>query len=146
PKSFAQQFAEMASQGCKWPDELQAGPTAVSTGEIVHATSDGTSFALDMAMATRGHEFITRRQGLPPVTGNGRGVLNVLSRAGATFNVTNSGGSAYWGSEKGHGGRADHAWYTWAEDHSQIQVTFPGCAPFIVRAEAWVKSTDKLDG
>lgn len=146
PNSFAQQFAVMASQGSPWPDELQAGPTSVSTEEVIHATSDGNSFGLDMAMATRGHEFITRRQGLPPVTGNGRGVLNVLARAGATFNVTNSGGSAYWGSARGHGGRADEADYTWAEDHAQIQVTFPGCGPFTVRAEAFVKSTDMADG
>jgi Putative Flp pilus-assembly TadE/G-like len=146
PNSFAQQFAVMASQGSPWPDELQAGPTPVSTGELEHATSDGNSFGLDMAMATRGHEFMTRRQGLPPVTGNGRGVLAVLARAGATFNVTNSGGSAYWGTARGHGGRADEADYTWAEDHAQIQITFPGCGPFTVRAEAFVKSTDLNDG
>ncbi|HVG61888.1 MAG TPA: hypothetical protein VNA24_25220, partial [Hyalangium sp.] len=96
--SFAQQFAVMASQGSRWPDELMAGGTAVSVAELVHATSDGTSFALDMAMATRGHEFITRRQGVPAITGagNARGVMAVLARAGATFNFTNTGGSAYW--------------------------------------------------
>lgn len=146
PNSFAQQFAVMASQGSPWPDELQAGPTPVSAGELEHATSNGNSFALDMAMATRGHEFITRRQGMPPLTGNGTGVLAVLGRAGATFNFTSTGGSAYWGSELGHGGRADQTWYTWAEDHAQIQVTFPGCSPFMVRATAGVKSTDLLDG
>jgi len=146
PNSFAQQFAVMASQGSPWPDELQAGPTPVSEGELVHATSDGTSFGLDMAMATRGHEFITRRQGMTLGTSSARGAMAVLARAGATFNFTSTGGSAYWGSEKGHGGRADQADFTWAEDHAQVQVTFPGCAPFMVTADAYVKSTDMLDG
>jgi hypothetical protein len=147
PDSFAQKLSELASEGSKWPTELRGGATPVSLAELSHATSDGNSHALDMAMATRGHEFITRRQGLPPFTGTGpaKGVLGFFAGVGATVDVTNSGGSAYWGSELGHGGRADGGDYTWAEDHAQMLVTFPGCAPFNVRATAGVRSTDLLD-
>jgi hypothetical protein len=145
PESFAQKLAEMASQGSKWPDELEGGDTPVSVDELTHATIDGTSYGLDMAMATRGHEFITRRQGFPPFSGTGRGALGLLGALGGQVDVTNVGGSAYWGTELGHGGRADEADFTWAEDHAQLQITFPGCAPFLVRAEAGVRSTDGID-
>jgi hypothetical protein len=145
PESFAQKLAEMASQGSQWPGELKGGGTPVSVAELTHATIDGSSYALDMAMATRGHEFITRRQGLPPFSGNGRGVLGLLGALGGQVDATNHGGSAYWGSEFGHGGRADEADFTWAEDHATLHITFPGCAPFNVQATAGVRSTDGVD-
>lgn len=144
PDSFAQKLSELASQGSKWPDELRGGTTSVSVAELSHATSDGSSHALDMAMATRGYEFITRRL-VPPFSGPGRGTLGVFAALGAQVDATASGGSAYWGSELGHGGRADKADYTWAEDHLQLLITFPACAPFTVQATAGVKSTDLLD-
>jgi hypothetical protein len=99
---------------------------------------------MDMAMASRGYEFITRRQGLPAFTGT-KGVLGVLNGAGGRLRVIAGGGSAYWGKALGHGGKADLAWYTWAEDHADVEVTFPGCQPFVVRATAGVKATDELD-
>lgn len=145
PKSFAQQYAKLASEGSQWPDELHGGPTPVSVGEIIYATSGGEGYSLDMAMATRGYEFITRRQGLPEFEGGDRGVLGRLAGAGGRLRVINAGGSAYWGDKLGHGGRADLTHYTWAEDHAEVEITFPGCAPFIVNATAGVKSTDKLD-
>jgi hypothetical protein len=144
PESFATQLSTMASEGARFPTELKGGPTAVSAGELEHATSDGNSFGLDMAMASRGYEFITRRQGMPLFDGN-HGVLGVLHAAGATVNVIEGGGSAYWGSALGHGGRADQADYTWAEDHAELEVQFPGCGPFQVNATAGVKSTDMAD-
>jgi len=145
PNSFAQRFSELASEGSAWPGELHAGPTAVSLAELTHATSDGNSYALDMAMASRGYEFITRRQGLPAFEGHGGGVLGALTGAGGQLRVIAQGGSAYWGDKLGHGGRADSAHYTWAEDHAEVEVSFPGCTPFIVNATAGVKSTDLLD-
>jgi Putative Flp pilus-assembly TadE/G-like len=144
PNSFAQQFAQMASQGSPWSNELGGGATPVSVGELEHATSDGNSHGMDMAMATRGYEFLTRRQGMPPFTGNA-GVLGILAGAGATVDFTNQGGSAYWGRALDHGGRADESDYTWAEDHADLQITFPGCPTFTIRASAHVKSSDFLD-
>lgn len=145
PESFAQQYAKLASEGSAWPNELHAGPTAVSLAELNTAIAGGEDFSLDMAMATRGYEFITRRQGLPAFTGGDSGVLGRLTTAGARLRVINQGGSAYWGDKLGHGGRADLPHYTWAEDHAEVEITFPGCAPFVVNATAGVKSTDKLD-
>lgn len=145
PDSFAQQLSALASEGGAWPGELHGGPTAVSLGELEHATSGGNSHAMDMAMATRGYEFITRRQGLPAFDGHGDGVLGALARAGARLRVIDQGGSAYWGSKLGHGGRADVGHYTWAEDHAEVELSFPGCAPFVVNATAGVKSTDQLE-
>jgi hypothetical protein len=146
PESFAQQYAELASEGSAWPGELHAGPTAVSLAELTHATSGGNGHSLDMAMATRGYEFITRRQGMKAFEGGDKGVLGALAARGAQLRVIEQGGSAYWGDKLGHGGRADLAHYTWAEDHAEVEITFPGCAPFVVNATAGVKSTDFLEG
>ncbi|MDC0712871.1 pilus assembly protein TadG-related protein [Stigmatella sp. ncwal1] len=142
--SFTQQMAAMASKGSRFPGELHAGPTPVSVGELVYATSGGYDHALDMAMATRGHEFITRRQGMPDFNGT-QGILGVLSAAGARLRVIRGGGSAYWGKARGHGGRADAPHFTWAEDHALVEVTFPGCAPLRTNAWAYVKATDLQD-
>ena len=143
--SFVAQMAAMASKGSPYSKELRAGKTPVSVGELIHATAGGAGHALDMAMATRGYGFITRRQGLPAFAGD-RGVLGALGAAGGRARVLNGGGSAYWGTSLGHGGRADKTWFTWAEDHALVEVTFPGCAPFRVRATAGVKATDLEDG
>ncbi|MBN1203566.1 MAG: Tad domain-containing protein [Myxococcaceae bacterium] len=142
--SFAAQLSVLASEGSRYPGELKAGLTNVSLAELEYATSDGRSYAMDMAMATRGYEFITRRQGMPTFDGS-HGVLGVLKGAGGSVTVIEGGGSAYWGSSLGHGGRADEADFTWAEDHAEVEVQFPGCALFQVNATAGVKSTDRID-
>ncbi|PTL79047.1 pilus assembly protein TadG-related protein [Vitiosangium sp. GDMCC 1.1324] len=143
-ESFTAKLATLASEGSRYPHELHAGPTPVSVGELVHATSAGDDHAMDMAMASRGYEFITRRQGMPALTGP-RGILGALAAAGGSMRITNGGGSAYWGSALGHGGRADKTWFTWAEDHAQVEILFPGCVPFRVGATAGVKATDQQD-
>ncbi|WP_257454410.1 Tad domain-containing protein [Archangium lipolyticum] len=143
--SFVEQLATMANEGSRFPRELRAGPTPVSVNELVHATTGGYGHALDMAMATRGYEFITRRQGLPE-RGVSRGILGALATAGGRLRFVRSGGSAYWGTALGHGGRADKTEFTWAEDHAVVEVVFPGCAPFRVPAWAGVKATDLEDG
>ncbi|WP_224372209.1 pilus assembly protein TadG-related protein [Hyalangium versicolor] len=144
PKSFAARMSKMASEKGRFPNELHAGPTPVSVGELVHATSGGNDHAMDMAMASRGYGFITRRQVNADLTAPG-GILGALGAAGGRMRVVDGGGSAYWGSNLGHGGRADSTWFTWAEDHATLEVTFPGCAPFRVHATAGVKATDKED-
>jgi len=143
--SFVARMASMASEGSRFHKELRAGPTQVSVNELVHATSGGNGHALDMAMATRGYVFTTRRQGLPAFTGD-KGIVGALGAAGGRARIIRGGGSSYWGSALGHGGRADKAWFTWAEDHALVEVTFPGCAPFRVRATAGIKATDLEDG
>lgn len=144
PKSFSKQLAALASKGSRFPSELHAGPTPVSVGELVYATTGGSGHAIDMAMATRGHEFITRRQGMPAFNGT-QGILGALAAAGGTLRVIRGGGSAYWGTERNHGGRADKPYFTWAEDHAVVEVTFPGCAPLRTNAWAYVKATDFED-
>ncbi|WP_224247848.1 Tad domain-containing protein [Hyalangium gracile] len=144
PESFAARMTAMASENSRFPGELHAGPTPVSVGELVHATSGGNGHAMDMAMASRGYGFITRRQVDPSMNAPG-GILGALGAAGARLRVIEGGGSAYWGSELGHGGRADSTWFTFAEDHATLEVTFPGCAPFRVTATAGVRATDKED-
>ncbi|WP_317987915.1 pilus assembly protein TadG-related protein [Hyalangium gracile] len=143
-KSFTAKMAAMASKDGRFPDELHAGPTPVSVNELVQATSGGAGYALDMAMATRGYHFLTERQGIPAMTGSG-GILGALGAAGGRLRVVEGGGSAYWGKELGHGGRADATWFTWAEDHALVEVSFPGCPTFTVQATAGVKATDKED-
>ncbi|MCY1075212.1 Tad domain-containing protein [Archangium lansingense] len=143
--SFVAQLASMASEGSRYKNELRAGATQVSVNELVHATSGGSGHALDMAMASRGYEFITRRQGMPSFVGD-RGILGALGAAGGSVRILNGGGSAYWGTGLGHGGRADKTFFTWAEDHALVEIAFPGCAPFRVRATAGVKATDLEDG
>lgn len=144
PKSFTQQLAKLSNEGSRYPNELHAGPTPVSVGELITATSGGYDFALDNAMASRGYGFITKRQGPQSLTAAG-GILGALEGAGGILRVVRGGGSAYWGKALGHGGRADSTWFTWAEDHAQVEVTFPGCAPFTVGATAGVKATDLED-
>ncbi len=163
PDSFAQKLSELASAGRPFPNELGGdgrGYTAdpppgggsgcgdasdhVSVRELRYATCNGSGFAIDNAMATRGYEFITRRQGIRDYNGS-RGILGKLKGNGAIL-VFNAGGSAYWGSALGHGGPANGGDYTWAEDHAEVEVTYPGCAPFRVLATAGVKSTDLEDG
>jgi Putative Flp pilus-assembly TadE/G-like len=143
--SFVTQLAGMANEGSRFPHELRAGPTPVSVNELVHATTGGNGHALDMAMATRGYEFTTRRQGLPERSVS-KGILAALGAAGGRLRVVRGGGSGYWGKALGHGGRADATYFTWAEDHAVVEVLFPGCAPFRVSAWAGVKSTDLEDG
>ncbi|WP_255637103.1 Tad domain-containing protein [Hyalangium versicolor] len=143
PKSFVAQFATMASKGSRFPNELRAGPTPVSVSELIYATTGG-GYAIDNAMATRGYEFITHRQTDLAAVATG-GILGTLGAAGGRLRVMQGGGSAYWGKSLGHGGRADAPWFTWAEDHALVEVTFPGCAPFTVMATAGVKATDKED-
>lgn len=143
-KSFAEQLAKLANEGSRFQGELRAGPTPVSLAELAYATSGGFDHAVDMAMASRGYEFITRRQGIPAFNASG-GILGALSAAGGSLRVIRQGGSAYWGAELGHGGRAEKTWFTWAEDHAVVEITFPGCAPFRVTAFAGVKATDRQD-
>lgn len=162
PDSFAQQFSEMASEGRRFPNELTGdgitegaetedgeaaddAPSHVSIKELEHATSGGSSHAIAIAMASRGYEFVTRRQNVPPYTGN-KGLLGALRRVGATLTVVEAGGSAFWGTNLGHGGPADSGDFTFAEDHATVEVTFPGCPVFRLQATAGVRSTDLNDG
>jgi hypothetical protein len=148
PDSFAAQLAKLASEGRRFPEELRAGvsgTTHVSVKELEYATDNGSSHALDHALASRGYEFVTRRQNIPDYNGT-KGLIGALRGVGAQLNVIESGGSAYWGSNLGHGGPADSGDFTWAEDHALVEVLFPGCAPFRLQATAGVKSTDLLDG
>jgi hypothetical protein len=166
PESFAQQLSAMASEGRRFPNELGAGgagsPTEegdedsdgssdcsspgdhVSIKELNYATCNGSSYARDIAMASRGYEFITRRQNIPEYKGS-KGLIGALQEVGAVLTVIDGGGSAYWGTELGHGGPADSGDFTWAEDHSLVEIAFPGCAPFRLQATAGVKSTDRYD-
>jgi hypothetical protein len=159
PKSFAQQFAEMANEGSRWPKELSgdgresaeestdcgSSGDHVSVKELLYATCNGSSHGIDVAMASRGYEFITRRQNIPEYKGN-KGILGALRDVGAVLTMIESGGSSYWGKALGHGGPADGGDYTWAEDHALVEVTFPGCAPFRLMATAGVRSTHREDG
>jgi len=161
PDSFAQQLSEMASKGRRFPNELSgdgvtqsAEPEGeeerdtsgdhVSIKELSHATSSGSSHAIAIAMATRGYEFVTRRQNIPEYKGN-KGLLGSLREVGAVLTVVEAGGSAYWGNELGHGGPANSGAFTWAEDHALVEVSFPGCPVFRLQATAGVKSTDDND-
>ncbi|WP_434388979.1 hypothetical protein [Melittangium boletus] len=148
-KSFTTQLTQMASKGSRFPRELHAGATPVSVREVDQALG-GNDFGLDMAMASRGYGFITNRQGAGPV-GAASGVLGALAAAGGTITVLNSGGSAYWskssyGLNAGHGGRADGTYFSYAEDHGSVVVTFPGCPPTRpISARAYVRATDAND-
>lgn len=144
PDSFSTQLTKLASQGSLYPTELRAGPTPVSVTELIQATG-GEDFGMDVALASRGYGFITQRQGPSDAVATG-GILGALGDAGGSITTVNGGGSAYWGNALDHGGNAtDYTYFLFAEDHAQVQVTFPGCAPFTVTARAGVRSTDQND-
>ncbi|ATB32158.1 pilus assembly protein TadG-related protein [Melittangium boletus] len=151
-KSFATQMTKLASEGSRFPRELHAGPTPISVRELDQALG-GNDFALDMAMASRGYGFITKRQGVGPLGAAG-GILGALASVGGVLNVSRGGGSAYWSRSSyglfnaGHGGRADGTYFSYAEDHATVRVTFPAlpmCAPMTFFARAFVRATDLND-
>ncbi|WP_395836545.1 pilus assembly protein TadG-related protein [Cystobacter fuscus] len=149
PKSFATQLSKLASEGTRFEGELQGGATQVSLDELTYATL-GYGWFRDMAMASRGYEFITRRA-VPPPTATADGPMGQLE-----ITVTPDGaggGSTYWGDTppgdaNGHGGSTGEPGTTdflIAEDHATVTASYAGCAGTPVRARASVRATDQND-
>ncbi|WP_281255358.1 pilus assembly protein TadG-related protein [Cystobacter ferrugineus] len=149
PKSFATQLSELASEGSRFQGELKGGATQVSLDELTWATS-GYGWFRDMAMASRGYEFITRRA-VPPPTATSDGPIGQLQ-----ITVTpdgEGGGSTYWGDTaagdtNGHGGSTGSPGTTdflIAEDHATVTASYNGCMGAPMRAVAAVRATDMND-
>lgn len=149
PKSFATQLSKLASEGSRFEGELKGGATQVSLDELSWATT-GRNWARDMAMASRGYEFITRRT-VPPPTATADGPMGQLD-----ITVTPDGaggGSTYWGdtppgAANGHGGSTAERGtsdFLIAEDHATVTASYNGCQGAPMRAVAAVRATDKND-
>ncbi|ATB41476.1 hypothetical protein CYFUS_006942 [Cystobacter fuscus] len=149
PKSFATQLSKLASEGTRFQAELKGGATQVSLDELTWATS-GSGWFRDMAMASRGYEFITRRA-VPAPTATADGPIGQLD-----ITVTPNGaggGSTYWGDTppggaNGHGGSTGDPGTTdflIAEDHATVTASYAGCSGVPVPARAMVRATDMND-
>ncbi|MET0404977.1 MAG: hypothetical protein ABW123_21355, partial [Cystobacter sp.] len=155
PKSFATQLSTLATEGSRFPGELKGGATQVSLDELTWATT-GYGFTRDVAMASRGYAFITRRN-VPPPLGAFAGPLAPLFEGGGDIQFAASGGdgggSTYWGDTPpggapGHGGSTGDIGTTdflIAEDHANVTVSYPGCGTVTLPARASVRATDKND-